>query len=304
MPLDAEHLVERQRLWRRLAFWRVLFVVAVAAAIVVAWGRYGGTDKLGDHVALLDVSGIIETDRERDEALDRIAGDDRVKALIVRIDSPGGTFVGGETLYTSLRRIAEIKPVVAVMDNVAASAGYMIAVAGDHVVARRGTITGSIGVIFPTTSLVDFFDSFGITFDAIKSDPLKANPSPFEETLPAARQWTQTVVDEMQAVFVEFVVAGRPDLTRTQVETLADGRIYSGDQALKFGLIDALGGEREARAWLAANRGVAESLPLVEVEYGDDKWWLAALLGKGGKILLPEPLTLDGMLALWQPDLQ
>lgn len=302
MPLDADQLVERQRLRRRLTLWRVLFVVALAAAALAAWGRFGGTDTLGDHVALLDVSGVIQTDRERDEALDRIAEDGSVKALIVRIDSPGGTFVGGESLYVSLQRIAETKPVVAVMDDVAASAGYMIAVAGDHIVARRGTITGSIGVIFPTTTVVEFFDSIGITFDAIKSDPLKANPSPFERTLPEARAWTQTVVDEMMGVFVEMVVAGRPGLTRPEIEALADGRIYTGDQALEFGLIDALGGEREARTWLAAERGVPESLPLVEVDYGEDAWWLAALLGEGGKSLLPEALTLDGLLAVWQPE--
>lgn len=302
MPLDADTLIERQRLRRRLALWRILFVVAVAAAILAAVGRFGGTDSLGDHVALLDVAGVIETDRDREAALDRIARDDSVKALIVRIDSPGGTFVGGESLSIALQRVAETKPVVAIMDDVAASAGYMIAVAGDHIIARRGTITGSIGVIFPTTSVVDFFDNLGITFDAIKSDPLKANPSPFEETLPAARAWTQAVVDEMKGVFVEMVVAGRPGLTRVEVERLADGRIFTGDQALANGLVDEIGGEREARAWLAASHEVADSLPVVEVKIDKEEWWLAALLGSGGKSLLPEPLTLDGLLALWQPE--
>jgi len=302
MPLDADTLIERQRLRRRLTLWRILFVVAVAAAIVAAIGRFGGARSPGDHVALLDVTGIIETDRDREAELDRIAGDDSVKALIVRIDSPGGTFVGGESLTIALQRVAETKPVVAIMDDVAASAGYMIATATDHIVARRGTITGSIGVIFPTTSVVDFFQNLGITFDAIKSDPLKANPSPFEDTLPAARAWTQTVVDQMKGVFVEMVDAGRPDLDLAQIEALADGRIYTGDQALANGLIDEIGGEREALAWLTAKRDVPDNLPVVEVTIDKEEWWLAALLGSGGKSLLPEPLTLDGLLALWQPD--
>ena len=302
MPLDADTLIERQRLRRRLTLWRILFVVAAAAAIVAAIGRFGGSDSLGDRIALLDVSGIIETDRDREAALDRIAQDDGVKALIVRIDSPGGTFVGGESLAIALQRVAARKPVVAIMDDVAASAGYMIATATDHIVARRGTITGSIGVIFPTTSVVDFFDNLGITFDAIKSDPLKANPSPFEQTLPAARAWTQAVVDQMKGVFVEMVDAGRPDLDLAQVAALADGRIYTGDQALANGLVDEIGGEREARAWLSASHGLADDLPVVEVEIDKEEWWLAALLGSGGKSLLPETLTLDGLLALWQPE--
>lgn len=302
MPLDADTLIERQRLRRRLALWRILFVVAAVAAIAAAAARFGGTATLGDHVALLDVSGIIETDRDREAALERIAGDDAVKALILRIDSPGGTFVGGESLAIALRRVAERKPVVAIMDDVAASAGYMIATASDHIVARRGTITGSIGVIFPTTSVVEFFDNLGITFDAIKSDPLKANPSPFEETLPTARAWTQIVVDQMKGVFVEMVADGRPDLSLADVEKLADGRIFTGDQALANGLVDEIGGEREARAWLASSHDVSGDLPVVEVEIDRREWWLAALLGPAGKSLLPELLTLDGLLALWQPD--
>jgi protease IV len=302
MPLDADTLIERQRLRRRLTLWRILFVVAVAAAILAAVARIGGSDSPGDHVALLDVSGIIETDREREAVLDELADDDSVKALILRIDSPGGTFVGGESLAIALQRVAQKKPVVTIMDDVAASAGYMIATATDHIIARRGTITGSIGVIFPTTSVVDFFEKLGVTFDAIKSDPLKANPSPFEETLPAARAWTQTVVDQMKGVFVEMVAAGRPNLTPAEVARLADGRIYTGDQALANGLIDEIGGEREARAWLAANRDVPADLAVVEVTIDEEEWWLAALLGSGGKSLLPEALTLDGLLALWQPD--
>jgi len=303
MAADAEGLIERQRLRRRLMLWRILTVAAIAVAIIVAFSRLsGGT--VGDHVAVLDVSGVIETDAKRDAALDRVADDGRVKALIVRINSPGGTFVGGESLLISLQRVAAEKPVVAVMDDVAASAGYMIAMAGDRVIARRGTITGSIGVIFPTTQVVDFFSDLGITFDNIKSDPLKANPSPFEETLPAAREATQEMVDQLQGVFVDMVVEGRPALDRSAIEVLADGRVFSGVQALENGLIDELGGEREARAWLAAQHEISESLPTRDVTIEDDLPWYAEVLRETGKSVLPEPLALDGLLALWQPDVQ
>ena len=298
----AEGLIERQRLRRRLMFWRVAFVAVLAVAGIVGFAQIEQAPS-GDYVAVLDIGGVIETDRTRDDALDQIATDNQAKALLLRINSPGGTFVGGEALYVALQRVAAEKPVVVVMDDVAASAGYMIAMAGDHVIAHRGTITGSIGVIFPTVEVVDFFDTLGITFDNIKSDPLKANPSPFEDTLPEARAWTQVMIDELQNVFVDIVDEGRPDMDRAAVEVLADGRIYSGVQALENGLVDGLGGDREARAWLFAEHGIDEGLPVRSVDIEEDLPWYATVLRETGKSVLPEPLTLDGLLALWHPDL-
>ncbi len=301
MTHDAETLVERQKLRRRLLFWRILFVVALIVVGILAFGRVQG-EASGAYVALLDVNGVIESDRVRDEAIEDVAQDGNAKALILRINSPGGTFVGGEALFIALQRVAEEKPVVVVMDDVAASAGYMIAMAGEHIIARRGTITGSIGVIFPTTDVVDFFDNLGITFENIKSDPLKANPSPFERTLPEAREWAQIVVDDMQKVFVGIVDDGRPDLDRAAIELLADGRIYTGTQALENGLIDELGGEREARAWLLAQHEICEGLPVRNVEVEEELPWYLEMVRETGKSVLPEPLTLDGLLALWQPE--
>lgn len=301
MTHDAETLVERQKLRRRLLFWRILFVVALIVVGILAFGRVQG-EASGAYVALLDVNGVIESDRVRDEAIEDVAQDGNAKALILRINSPGGTFVGGEALFIALQRVAEEKPVVVVMDDVAASAGYMIAMAGEHIIARRGTITGSIGVIFPTTDVVDFFDNLGITFENIKSDPLKANPSPFERTLPEAREWAQIVVDDMQKVFVGIVDDGRPDLDRAAIELLADGRIYTGTQALENGLIDELGGEREARAWLLAQHEISEALPVRNVEVEEELPWYLEMVRETGKSVLPEPLTLDGLLALWQPE--
>jgi protease-4 len=301
MANDAETLFERQKLRRRLLFWRILFVAALIVVGILAFGRVKG-EASGAYVALLDVTGVIESDRVRDEAIKDVAQDNNAKALVLRINSPGGTFVGGEALFIALQRVAENKPVVVVMDDVAASAGYMIAMAGEHIIARRGTITGSIGVIFPTTDVVDFFDNLGITFENIKSDPLKANPSPFERTLPEARAWAQIVVDDMQKVFVGIVDDGRPNLDRAAIEVLADGRIYTGTQALENGLIDELGGEREARAWLLAQHDISEDLPVRNVEIEEELPWYLEMVRETGKSVLPEPLTLDGLLALWQPE--
>ncbi|MBC6440806.1 MAG: signal peptide peptidase SppA [Rhodospirillales bacterium] len=303
MAQDAEALIERQRLCRRLMLWRLLFVGALALAAIVAFAKIGDDEPTGAYVAVLDVNGVIETDRDRDDALDRIARDDNAKALLLRINSSGGTFVGGENLYLNLVRVADAKPVVVVMEDVATSAGYMIAMASERIFVRQGTITGSIGVIFPTTEVVDFFDILGISFENIKSDPLKANPSPLERTLPEAREWTQIMVDEMQAVFVSIVDEGRPDLDHAAVVALADGRVFSGVRAVENGLVDEFGGDREARDWLAAEHDIATDLPLRDVEIEDDLPWYAEVLWETGKSVLPEPLILDGMLALWHPEL-
>jgi protease-4 len=304
MAVDSERLIERQRLKRRARLWQGLFLIAAAVAVYLLVADRLIDAETGDRIARLSVTGIIANDTEREEALRDLADDDQVKALVIRIDSPGGTFVGGESLYHAIRDVAEKKPVVAVMDGVAASAAYMIAVAGDHIVAREGTLTGSIGVIMQSANLVGLLESIGIEPESIKSDPMKGQPSPFEVTLPEARRWNQVIVDEMQDIFVGMVVQGRPNMAPGDVDTLADGRVYTGRQAFDNGLIDEIGGEAAALAWLAGERGIDSSLPIGDVKYGEDENWFVGMLTRTGKSLLPEPLTLDGLVAVWQPDLR
>jgi len=304
MALDTERLIERQRLKRRTRLWQGLFLVAVAAALYLLVADKLVREETGERIARLSVTGIITSDRDRDEALRKLAEDDDVKALVIRIDSPGGTFVGGESLYHAVLDVAQKKPVVAVMEGVGASAAYMVAVAGNHIVAREGTLTGSIGVIMQSANVVDLLESIGIQPETIKSDPLKGQPSPFEETLPAAQRWSQVIVDQMKDIFVSMVAQGRPNIAAADLATLADGRVFTGRQALENGLIDEIGGEQAALDWLAAERGVDSSLPVSEVTYGEEQDWLTGMLTRTGKSLLPEPLTLDGLVAVWQPDLR
>ena len=304
MAVDTERLIERQRLKRRARLWQGLFVAAAAVVLYLLFADKLHDAETGDRIARLSVTGIISSDTDRDAALRDLADDDDVKALVIWIDSPGGTFVGGESLYHAIRHVAAKKPVVAVMQGVAASAAYMIAVAGEHIVAREGTLTGSIGVIMQSANMVGLLESIGIEPETIKSDPMKGQPSPFEETLPEARRWNQVIVDQMQDIFVGMVVEGRPDMAPGDVESLADGRVYTGRQAVDNGLVDEIGGEEAALAWLAAERGIDQSLPVNEVKYGEEENWLVGMLTQTGKSLLPEPLTLDGLVAVWQPDLR
>ena len=302
MSLDADYVVERRRLKRRLTFWRVLGVVALVTAVVAAAGRFD-LRRQQDHVAQIAIGGLILDDPARDEALKEVADDDKVKALLVKIDTPGGTYVGGEALYESLRRVGEKKPVVAIMGTTATSAGYMSALGSDHIVARSSTLTGSIGVILQTADVTGLLDKIGIKSVVVKSGPLKAQPNPLEKFLPAARKATEAIIADYFDMFVTLV-AERRSLSREQVLKLADGRVFSGRQAKKAGLVDALGAEPEARKWLSETHKIADSLPVKEVKVKhEDELWRDLFDSMIGKVMFSERLSLDGVIALWHPDL-
>ncbi|HIM77586.1 MAG TPA: signal peptide peptidase SppA [Rhodospirillales bacterium] len=302
MSLDADLVVERRRLKRRLVFWRVLGISAVIAAVIAAVGQF---DLVGskDHIARIQIAGIIVDDQARDQALITVADDDKVKALIVKIDSPGGTYVGGEAIYQSLRMVAEKKPVVAMMGTTAASAGYMSALGGDHIVARASTLTGSIGVLLQTANINKLMDKIGVDPITIKSAPLKAQPNPMEPFSPEARKVTEELVADFFDMFVSLV-SERRSMSKEKVLKLADGRAFSGRQAFANGLIDAIGAEPEVRKWLAEKHKIADDLPIKDVKVvDDDKTWRDLLDSKIGKFLFSERLSLDGVISLWQPNL-
>ena len=302
MSLDADYVVERRRLKRRLTFWRVLGVVALVAAVVAAAGRFD-LRRQQDHVAQIAIGGLILDDPARDEAMKEVADDDKVKALLVKIDTPGGTYVGGEALYESLRQVGEKKPVVAIMGTTATSAGYMSALGSDHIVARSSTLTGSIGVILQTADVTGLLDKIGIKSVVVKSGPLKAQPNPLEKFSPAARKATEAIIADYFDMFVTLV-AERRSLSREQVLKLADGRVFSGRQAKKAGRVDALGAEPEARKWLSETHKIADSLPVKEVKVEhEDEPWRDLFDSMIGKVMFSERLSLDGVIALWHPDL-
>ncbi len=300
MSLDADQALDRRRLKRRLTFWRIAAVVAVVVAVVAAVGRVGVGE---NHVARLVVGGIILDDPWRDDALAGIAEDDNAKSLIVRIDSPGGTMVGGEALYTSLRAVAGKKPVVAVMGGTATSAAYMTALGADHILARAGSVTGSIGVIMQTADITGLLDKLGVKAETIKSRPLKAQPNPLELLTPEAREAARFVVLDLFEMFVDMVQQRR-NLPRDKVLALADGRVFTGRQAVANGLVDALGGESDARRWLAETHAIATSLPVrdVEIEH-EGALWRDLIMGLVGKVLFSERLRLDGPISVWHPSL-
>jgi len=303
MALDSDSLIDRRRLKRRLALWRLAALAALVALVAVAVGRAPQLQQISrsERIGVLRIEGLILSDPYREQTVRELVEDDRLAALIVRIESPGGTTFGSESLYRALRAVAEVKPVVAVMEGVAASGGYMAAIAADHIVARESTLTGSIGVILEATNFVGLMEKLGIESESIKSAPLKAEPNPFDRLSPAAREATRALVDDVHDMFVRMV-ADRRGMDPARARALADGRVYTGAMAADVGLVDALGGEAEALAWLEAERGVDADLPQVDVEIDYPRELLDRLVSAAvGKSHLTERLKLDGLVSVWHP---
>lgn len=302
MSLEADLLADRRRLRRRLTLWRALAILALFGALGLVASLRGAEGLPGtQHVLRLPVSGFIAEDRRVLRALERAAGDANVAALIVAIDSPGGTMAGGEALHAALRRVAERKPVVAVMGATAASAGYMAALPAHRVIARESSVTGSIGVLLQSFDLSELLERAGVRAQVIASGPLKDQPSLFRPLSEEGRAALERVTQDLHAQFVAMVAAGRR-MDAARARALADGRVFTGRQALEAGLVDAIGGEREARAWLAAERQVPESLPVRDVETRGTAERLISRVVEGVmKSLLSEWLGVDAPRALWQP---
>ena len=265
MALDADAIIDRRRLRRKVVFWRIVAVVVAVIAVLAGVyfsGAFGGPSKRSAHIARLEISGIIVDDRDRLKLIDEMSRDDKVLAVILDINSPGGSTVGGEALYLALRKLAEKKPVVATIGTLGASAGYMTAISAERIYARSTSLAGSIGVYIQYGNIKGLLDTIGVEFDMVRSGPLKGEPNFYDRAPEAARQNLQAVIDDSYAWFVDRV-AERRAMDRDAVLGLAQGGIYSGERAKTSGLIDAIGGESEARDWLIENKSLAEDIPIV-----------------------------------------
>lgn len=294
------------KLRRSRRLWRILFFVALAVAVLAVAGRFGlEQNTIGDRIARIEIDGTILTDRARLKAIEDLADNEQVKAVIVAINSPGGTTAGGEELYEALTALRARKPVVAVIAELGASAAYMTAIAADRIYARRLSIVGSIGVLFQTVDAGKLFATIGVDLDKVATGPLKAEPDVDEPMTPEVRASLQALVNDSFDWFVD-IVADRRGLTRPETLALADGRIITGQQGVTARLIDATGGESEAIAWLETDKQLAADLPVVTYYPLPDPGfagWLRYLGGEARQGLgLPAsgPILLDGLVSLWQ----
>jgi protease-4 len=301
MAYESDYLVDRRRLKRRIALWRTMTLIALIATIAAAYGRFGDTAIGGNYIASIPVEGVIVQDDQRIKVIRDLAKNESAKAVILRIDSPGGTVVGGETLYRAVLDLAKKKPVVAVLDGVAASAAYMVAIAADRLFAQESTITGSVGVIMQTTDVTKLLEMIGVSARSFKSGSLKAVPSPVEPITPRVAMVTQSLIDDMYKMFREMVLERRK-LKPEDAARFSDGRVFTGRQALRNGLIDQIGDERAAIAWLESEQGIPKGLSIRKIKKSRDVYKLIERLdGLARKTILSERLTLDGLISVWHP---
>lgn len=320
MSLETEAVLDRRRMRRRLTFWRsaaVLFVGLLLGALL-----FGSNDLSSlsgtKQIARVAIEGTITDDRDQIAMLKKIREADHVEALLVFVNSPGGTTTGGESLYLALRDVAEKKPVVAQFGTVAASAGYIVGLGTDHIVARGNTITGSVGVLAQWPEISEMLGKLGVKFNEVKSGDLKAAPNPFEPASEDARRVMQDTIDDGFRWFLSLVETRR-GIVAQNVDGLVQGRIYSGRQALGHKLVDEIGGEVEAVRWLETSRNVTKDLKVVDWKPTAEGPWgavtgrvsgatgtalAAALSSLLNLVTLPPSLGrlgLDGLVSVWQP---
>src|SRR5712672_884695 len=322
MSLDSDVIVDRRRIRRKLTFWRVAAVVVAIAAVVtvgvVATPGGRGALTASGTISRVHIEGLIRSDNDRVEALERLEKS-LAAAVVVHINSPGGTTAGSEQLYDSLMRLKAKKPLVVVVEGLAASGGYITAIASDHIVAQQSSLVGSIGVLFQFPNFGELMKTIGVKVEEVKSSPLKAAPNGFEPTSQEARDALDALVKDSYAWF-KGIVKERRAMDDAQLEKVADGRVFTGRQAVDLKLIDQLGDEKTAVAWLVAQKNVKKDLPVRDFKlsprFGDltflrtaasialDAFGLSALarqIEQAGVTQAIQHLSLDGMLALWRP---
>lgn len=319
MMLETETVLDRRRLRRHVSFWRM---AAVVAALLALGALILSSDTIREltqkeYIARVSITGTISENRKQLEMLDDIAEDDKAKALIVFVNSPGGTSTGGEALFQALRKVADKKPVIAQFGTVAASAGYIVGLATDYIVARGNSITGSVGVIAQWPEFAGILDKVGITVNEIRSGELKAVPSPFHPLEEKGRVATQEMVDDSFGWFLNLVRTRR-GIDTAGVPGLEKGRVFTGRQALTYKLVDAIGGGDEVRKWLEEKHKLDKDLKIVDKKpesksrfsiFGASRSAMhdiAADMVSGAADALTggqatRALRLDGLVSVWQP---
>jgi protease-4 len=320
MSLDADAIVDRRRMRRKLTFWRVAAAVVVLTGIAAAVALLTPADRIygvSDYIARVKIQGLIRDNPERVEALAKLAKS-QARAVIVHIDSPGGTTAGSEQLYDALRDLQSKKPMVVVVDGLAASGAYIAALSSDQIIAHDTSLVGSIGVLFQYPNFTDVLKTIGIKVEEIKSSPLKAAPNGFEPTSPEARAAIEAIVVDSYAWFKNLVQTRR-NMNEAELTRVADGRVFTGRQGMKLKLVDALGNEKTALDWLEKEKKIPANTPVRDAplapRYSDFPFlhvaaWGFDSIGLGtvarrieewGGAAAVQRLNLDGLLALWHP---
>ena len=318
MSIETEAVLDRRALRRRVGWWRSAFIVAGVVTLgALAYAIAGPDLTRPRHIARVTIDGLITEDRQQLQMLQKLASSKNVAAVLLSINSGGGTTTGGEALFEAIRNVAKSKPVVAQFGTVAASAAYICGLSADHIVARGNSITGSVGVIFQWPEVSGLLDKIGVKMNEIKSGTLKAEPGLFAPITPGGRQVAEQMVAESQSWFLSLVKTRR-GIDTAAVPGLEQGRVYSGREALTYKLVDEIGGETEAVAWLKAQSGIAADLRVIDWQPArSNTFGVVRAMGSAISDLWPgssesgsiwatldtfrSRLSLDGLVSVWQP---
>jgi protease IV len=224
-----------------ILFFFFVFSVIFAKALFGSKSNFVIRESIG----VLEVKGLITDSRETIEQLHEFRDNDRIKAVILRIDSPGGVVGPSQEIYEEVKKFTKKKPLIVSMGSVAASGGYYIATPSTLIFANPGTITGSIGVLMKLSNIQNLLNKIGMNSYVLKSGEFKDSGSPFRKMSEREKDVLQNVIDNMHGQFIKAVADGRK-IPLDKVRLLADGRIYTGEQALEAKLIDRIGNLEDA----------------------------------------------------------
>lgn len=262
-----------------------LLVFVVTAWLLSAFGDGAGGSPWSAAVGVIEIRGVIDDDDETIEAIRRFAKSDHIRAVVLRVESPGGAVTPSQEIYRELLRLRDKKPLIASLGEVAASGGYYVASACSMIVANPGTITGSIGVIMGTMYNVQgLLEKLGIKGTVIKAGTYKDIGSSLRDMSPEERQILKSMLDDVHKQFIAAVAAGRK-MDEAAVRELADGRVYSGEQAQRLGLVDQIGNFQDAISLAGEKAGIIGEPRLIRAQSRKRSWWQQLLSHWLGEML-------------------
>lgn len=296
-------MFKRYSLLRGLGVLLIFILVVFTGAFFYAYITGGDSKTLamfaGDGVAVLQIEGAIDDSQTVLTELKRFKQMPWVKAVVVRIDSPGGAVAPTQEIFEEILRSKKQKPFIASMGGMATSGGYYIAAACDRIIANPGTLTGSIGVIMQLTNVEELMKKIGVKGVNVKSGPNKDIGSPFQPLSPEGKEILQSLVDNVHSQFVTAVAKGR-SMEEAKVRKLADGRIYSGAQAQELGLIDQFGTLQDAIEFAAKRAGIEGEPAVYYSRPEQERWWERMFMGIFGR-RLPGPERGGWLRYEWSP---
>lgn len=306
MEIQPDTLVAQRR-WRKQArFWRLAAVIITIVLVFFVFQNTSYYNKItvNEHIIRIRINGIIFDDILLTKSLESIANNPKIHAVILVIDSPGGTSLGGESIYRKLRMISKSgKPVVAIIRTMGTSAGYTVALGADRIYALKTSLVGSVGAIIRTADLTELMKKIGVRSQTYRSGKIKSFPSLVEKTPLEANILIQNAVNDVGDWFVQTTI-DRRKLTKRKAKEVASGRIFTGRQALNYNLIDEIGEEKDALRWLWQEKGVKKGLAIIEAENERTPVKLPNIFYSIiEKNLNKGILSLDGLLSVWQAKL-